>query len=177
MRDVAAGMEYLHSSGYLHRDLASKNVFIRKRAPAQAEVDGSMVIIKRRSSAHQDQDQDSSYDWFDDHRLQAVIGDFGFATTEPTPEQRLSTVGSPYWLAPECFKNQWYNHRCDIYSFGVVCCELNWRVPADPDFLPRLEHNFAVDFGKLDCGGRRWTALGKVAQRACSVSSLDEKIL
>lgn len=166
MRDVAAGMEYLHACGYLHRDLASKNVFIRKRAPNVCDMrDGGASLGGVWSCV-----SETDYDWFDDHRLTAVIGDFGFATTEPTPDQKLSTVGSPYWLAPECFKNQWYNHRCDIYSFGVVCCELNWRVPADPDFLPRLENNFAVDFGKLDCRGRKGTALGKVAQLACSVS-------
>lgn len=82
MWDVCRGMDYLHSRQYLHRDLASKNVFIRKNVA----------------------DCDSE---FDDHFLEAVIGDFGFATSEPSREQKLRTVGSPYWLAPECFRHQW----------------------------------------------------------------------
>lgn len=89
MQDVCRGMAYLHSQGYLHRDLASKNIFIRKHIC--------------------DTDSIGNYKTqFDDERLEAVIGDFGFATGEPTNnEQKLSIVGSPYWLAPECLSNKW----------------------------------------------------------------------
>lgn len=88
MQDVCRGMAYLHSQKYLHRDLASKNIFIRKHFP-------------------NDSGEKQCKTEFDDERLEAVIGDFGFATAEPTFEQKLPIVGSPYWLAPECLKNKW----------------------------------------------------------------------
>ncbi|OTF80938.1 tyrosine kinase-like protein, partial [Euroglyphus maynei] len=145
MQDVCRGMAYLHSQRYLHRDLASKNIFIRKLVSSDSD-----------GNHHKTE--------FDDQRLEAVIGDFGFATAEPTFEQKLPTVGSPYWLAPECLRNK-YNHKCDIFSYGVICCELNWRTPADPDFLPRLD-NYAIDFSKLD-SARMDTFLAKIVKLAC----------
>ncbi|KAH9526523.1 Dual specificity testis-specific protein kinase 2, variant 2 [Dermatophagoides farinae] len=147
---INGGMAYLHSQGYLHRDLASKNIFIRKHIC--------------------DTDSIGNYKTqFDDERLEAVIGDFGFATGEPTNyEQKLSIVGSPYWLAPECLSNK-YNHKCDIFSFGVICCELNWHTPSDPDFLPRLD-NYAIDFVKLE-SSRMNTLLAKIAMMACQYES------
>ena len=84
--DVARGMDYLHSLHYLHRDLTSKNVLIRKLPPICDDTDE-----------------------FDaEPFLVAVIGDFGFATSEPSKDQKLPTAGSPYWMAPECIKGQWF---------------------------------------------------------------------
>ena len=41
--------------------------------------------------------------------FQSVISDFGFATHEPPPDGvQLSPVGSPYWMAPECIRGDWY---------------------------------------------------------------------
>ena len=58
---------------------------------------------------------------------------------------RLSTVGSFWWMAPECITNRPYNQRADVFSFGVILLELVSRLSADPDVLLRTPA-FGIDY-------------------------------
>jgi LIM domain kinase 1 len=51
----------------------------------------------------------------------------------------MTIVGSPYWMAPEMMKGELYDERVDVFSFGIVVCEMIGRVSADPDILPRTQ--------------------------------------
>ena len=110
---ITQGLEYLHGQVVFHRDLTSKNVFIRNNS----------------------------------HKcFTAIIGDFGLATRIPKKtDPRLPQVGSPYWMSPECLKGEYYDQQADIFSFGIIMCELIARVSADPDYLPRTQ-NFGVEY-------------------------------
>jgi len=49
----------------------------------------------------------------------------------------MQRVGSPYWMAPEMLTSSDYDRRVDIFSYGIVLCEIIGRVDPDPDYLPR----------------------------------------
>ncbi|XP_064197782.1 dual specificity testis-specific protein kinase 2 [Anguilla rostrata] len=84
----------------------------------------------------------------DENCYTAVIGDFGLAEKIPCHDsdgEKLAVVGSPFWMAPEVLRDERYNEKADVFSYGIILCEIIARIQADPDFLPRTE-NFGLDY-------------------------------
>lgn len=48
-------------------------------------------------------------------------------------------------MSPECLKNQFYNETSDVFSFGIISCEIIARIEADPDIMPRTD-SFGLDY-------------------------------
>ncbi|KAM7359699.1 serine/threonine kinase [Cochliomyia hominivorax] len=82
-----------------------------------------------------------------DGRYESVVGDFGLAAKIPDKKQktRLEYVGSPYWVSPECLNHLFYDERSDVFSFGIISCEIIARIEADPDIMPRTD-SFGFDY-------------------------------
>ena len=55
--------------------------------------------------------------------LEVRVADFG-VSREVEHTDAMSRAGTLQWVAPEVMLGQRYNHKCDVWSFGVVCWEL-----------------------------------------------------
>jgi serine/threonine protein kinase len=52
------------------------------------------------------------------------LADFGFtAVLHSINEKRKSMVGTPYWMAPEVIRGEYYDSSIDIWSLGIMALE------------------------------------------------------
>uniref|UniRef100_A0A8D3BY39 LIM domain kinase 2 n=1 Tax=Scophthalmus maximus TaxID=52904 RepID=A0A8D3BY39_SCOMX len=131
-KSIASGMTYLHSMSIIHRDLNSHNCLVK--------LDNTVVVA--------------------DFGLSRLIVE---EKVKPTPEKtstkkrvfrridrkkRYTVVGNPYWMAPEMLNGKRYDEKVDIFSFGIVLCEIIGKVYADPECLPRTM-DFGLHVGKF----------------------------
>lgn len=122
-KDVALGMNWLHSNkpSILHRDLNPSNLLVDENLHVKIADYGLSRIRDETSSPYQSHVSSDAMDV----DLSASAASLSASSMEIAANS--SAKGTPYYMAPELFRNEPYTEKCDVYSFGVgtipsICC-------------------------------------------------------
>jgi urea transport system substrate-binding protein len=101
--EIALGLSAAHDRGLIHRDIKPANLWLETPPPDQGGSSGQRLSCE--------------------FLYRIKILDFGLA--RPVNETRRLTatgliVGTPQYLAPEQARGQPLDHRCDLFSLGIV---------------------------------------------------------
>ncbi|XP_066510831.1 LIM domain kinase 2-like [Hoplias malabaricus] len=131
-KGIACGMAYLHSMSIIHRDLNSHNCLVKLDNTVVVADFGLSRLVKDDKVKHPPPDKPNKKRLF--RRIDR--------------KKRYTVVGNPYWMAPEMLNGKRYDEKVDVFSFGIVLCEIIGQVYADPECLPRTL-DFGLNVGKF----------------------------
>ena len=121
MQDITKGMQFLHKNSFMHRDLKSLNVLLRKVVSGE----GDQIIVK--------------------------ISDFGLSKVLNDEEFMTGQLGTCHWMAPEVLNSVNYSFKADVYSFAILMFEVITRVTPYKGLKQEEIRTQVVNFGLRPC--------------------------
>ncbi|KAI9485914.1 MAG: kinase-like domain-containing protein [Benjaminiella poitrasii] len=164
IKQVAKGLEYLHSNELVHRDIKSANMLVdfESGIVKLADFGVSNQLLSdltteehsnKATSAYVCHDNESTIESLTESMISLMPAD-NFTYHQPINNQqqlqvpstsmmattikkaRRSFVGTPCWMAPEILLNQDYDTKVDIWSLGITSIELACGKPPFAEYDP-----------------------------------------
>src|SRR2546423_2664525 len=101
---IAEGLGKAHEIGIVHRDLKPENLMIRRDGYAKILDFGLAKLVQQREKS--------------------LVADSAQKTLIRVETESGTLLGTVNYMAPEQLLGQRVDRRCDIFSFGVVLCEM-----------------------------------------------------
>jgi serine/threonine protein kinase len=119
---IAQGINYLHSleSRIIHRDLKSHNILLDKNFGVKI-ADFGLSHMRDHVMSNDTSTSSSSAT-----TVSAAANTAGRSANQS--RGRFGIFGTPEWMAPEVMDDLPYNEKVDVYSYGIVLCELLSRI-------------------------------------------------
>ncbi|XP_066548553.1 dual specificity testis-specific protein kinase 2 [Amia ocellicauda] len=140
--------EYINGGNLEQLLDSNKHLSWTARVKLASEIAMGLSYLHSKGIFHRDLTSKNCLIKSEENCYTAIVGDFGLAEKIPdhgAEGEKLAVVGSPFWMAPEVLRDEPYNEKADVFSYGIVLCEIIARIQADPDYLPRTE-NFGLDY-------------------------------
>ena len=107
--------QILKREGPQHKMVTTKLTWIIEMAKAMCYLHGFTPSI-----VHRDLKGDNA---LVNQGMSIKLCDFG-ESRKKTNDGTMTTVGSPFWIAPEVFMGERYDESCDVYSFALCMVEM-----------------------------------------------------
>ncbi|TGZ67151.1 hypothetical protein CRM22_004944 [Opisthorchis felineus] len=155
-RDIATGMAFIHENNIVHRDLTTHNCLARQDGSVVVSDFGLSKIIQPdpphdwslEQATHKNQIH-LSYEEETELNKNSEMTNSGSNLSNgrrrPFRSRCHTVVGSPFSMAPEMLAGKPYDQSVDVYSFGVIICQLLALCDSDPDHIPRCSDTLCID--------------------------------
>lgn len=123
--NVLLAIEELHRLGYVHRDIKPENIFMDRSGYLKLADFGSCCYIKDL-----DRTRNTNYEFMNNKYNRKLTNSSICSTSSSLGSKSKSEVmvGTPDYIAPECFKNE-QGTEVDLWAFGIVLYELKNDIP------------------------------------------------